>query len=162
MKFKGSIGLSFFLLASSLLAKEVIVTPIVETTSEVVTEELVLAKEVSVIPTEQMSFKPSGSFGLQLKYYGQTEGSKAGEEKWNNNNESMRAQYLLNLKATEKTRVQFRLRDYQALNSEKEGDLGSDKRLRVYHAHNDLFTSFFEYRGATRFVVKSHDMLKVA
>ena len=159
MKFKGAIGLSFFLLASSLLAKEVVVVPVEATVPEVIVEEIVTAETVPMIPKEEMTFKPSGSFGLQLKYYGQTEGSKGGEGKWNSNNESMRAQYLLTLRATEKTKMQFRLRDYQALNSEKEGDLGSDKRFRIYHTHNDLFTSFFEYRGATRFIMKSYNLI---
>ncbi|MGL4510010.1 hypothetical protein [Cetobacterium sp.] len=159
MKFKGAIGLSFFLLASSLLAKEVVVVPVEEAVPEVIVEEIVTAETVPMMPKEEMAFKPSGSFGLQLKYYGQTEGSEAGEGKWNSNNESMRAQYLLTLQATEKTKMQFRLRDYQALNSEKEGDLGSDKRLRIYHTHNNLFTSFFEYRGATRFIMKSYNLI---
>lgn len=159
MKFKGTLGLSFFLLASSLLAKEVVVVPVEEVVSEVIVEEIATADTMTMMSKEEMTFKPSGNFGLQLKYYGQTEGSEPGEGKWNSNNESMRAQYLLDLKATEKTRLQFRLRDYQALNSEKEGDLGSDKRLRVYHAHNDLFTSFFEYRGATRFIMKSYNLI---
>lgn len=159
MKFKGALGFSFFLLASSLLAKEVVVVPVEEVVPEVIVEEIITAENTSIISDEEMPFKPNGNFSLQLKYYGQTEGSEAGEGKWNNNNESMRAQYYLNLKVTEKTKMQFRLRDYQALNSEKEGDLGSDKRLRVYHAHNDLFTSFFEYRGATRFIMKSYNLI---
>ena len=158
MNFKGTLGLSFFLLASSLLAKEVVV-PVEEAAPEVIVEEIVATENTSMISDEEVPFKPNGDFSLQLKYYGQTEGSEAGEGKWNSNNESMRAQYYLNLKVTEKTKMQFRLRDYQALNSEKEGDLGSDKRLRIYHAHNDLFTSFFEYRGATRFIMKSYNLI---
>ena len=162
MRLKRAIGLSFFILASSLLAKEAVAVPEAEEAAapEVVVEEIATAQEVVAMPMEEAAaFKPSGSFNLELRYYGRTEDSEPGEGRWNSNNDSMRAQYFLTLQATEKTKFQFRLRDYQALNAEKEGDLGSDKRFRIYHTHNDLFTSYFEYRGATRFIMKSYNLV---
>lgn len=162
MNFKGAVGLSFFLLASSLLAntKEVLPASVEEAAAEIIVEEVVVADSVAITPAEEVAaFKPSGDFSLQLKYYGRTEGSEPGEKKWNNNNDSMRAQYYVNLQATEKVKLQLRLRDYQALNEEKEGDFGSDKRFRLYYSHTDKITSFFEYRGATRFIMKSYNLV---
>ncbi|MGL6065330.1 MAG: FomA family porin-like outer membrane protein [Fusobacteriaceae bacterium] len=140
-------------------AKEVVAQP-------VIIEEPVMVEEVMVEePVVMAAFKPTGYVGLEYRGYGDTEGqndkiSKTGsvknstQDEWNRGaNKYSRLQTSFGVQATEKFKLEGRVRDYNNLertdNSRvpnKDSKAGTDTRLRAYYDHSEMLTSRVEFR----------------
>lgn len=124
------------------------------------------AKEVAqqVVPEkiEKPKFRPSGYLSFQYKVYGDTEGQNdktSNHDTWNRGyNDYSRLQTYFSIQATEKFKIQGRIRDYNNIernNKQRDNKInGTDTRLRFYYEHNDFFTSRLEYRDYTSDVQK--------
>lgn len=139
------------LVLSSLLATAAIAqATTVETSKEV----------MPVVPApvmEKPAFRPSGYLSLEYRAYGKTENQNDSRnivDPWHEGeNEYSRLQTMFGVQATEKFRIDGRIRDYNNLqrndNTRVNKVEGTDTRLRFSYKHNDLFTSRLEYRDYT-------------
>lgn len=142
--------LSSLLVTAAIAQAKEVVKP-VENSKEVA--PVVVAPEV-VKPV----FRPSGYLSLQYKAYGNTEDQNdkiSNNDTWNRGyNKYSRLQTYFGVQATEKFRIEGRIRDYNNLERndgtrDNSGSHGTDTRLRFYYKHNDFFTSRLEYRDYT-------------
>ena len=146
--------------ATSLQAKEVLVAPVAVEQEEIVVVEPVV-EEVVFAAAEPMVFKPTGYVGLEYRGYGNTEGhddkvsqTAISQDEWNRGaNKYSRLQTTFGIQATERFKLEGRVRDYNNLerndSSRENSKNGTETRLRAYYQHSDLLTSRVEYKDYT-------------
>ena len=132
--------LGSLLVVASASAKEVVPAPVVVEEAPV----QVIEKEVIVYRDKEVGFRPNGYVDLQYRYYGDTEGKNKGS--WNGGaNNYSRTQLQGKINMTEKQALEYRVRNYNDLNSSsaKESGVstrnsGADVRLRYFYNHGNL------------------------
>ena len=147
--------LGSLLVVASASAKEVVPAPVVVEEAPV----QVIEKEVIVYRDKEEGFRPNGYVDLQYRWYGDTEGKNEGS--WNGGaNNYSRTQLQGKINMTEKQALEYRIRNYNDLNSSSAKDedgvstrnSGADVRLRYFYNHGNLgdskvnFTSRIHYR----------------
>ena len=133
--------LGSLLVVASASAKEVVPAPVVVEEAPV----QVIEKEVIVYRDKEVGFRPNGYVDLQYRYYGDTEGKNEGS--WNGGaNNYSRTQLQGKINMTEKQALEYRVRNYNDLNSSSAKDdegvstrnSGADVRLRYFYNHGNL------------------------
>lgn len=134
---------SLLVVSAAASAKEVVPAPVVVEEAPV----QIVEKEVIVYRDKEEGFRPNGNIGLEYKYYGETEGQDFDTpnpaDAWNGANDYSRLQLSGTVNMTEKQKLEFRVRDYNDLQtvSDKEtrnGKEGTETRLRYYYDHGVL------------------------
>ena len=133
--------LGSLLVVASASAKEVVPAPVVVEEAPV----QVIEKEVIVYRDKEVGFRPNGYVDLQYRWYGDTEGKNEGS--WNGGaNNYSRTQLQGKINMTEKQALEYRVRNYNDLNSSSAKDKddkstrnsGADVRLRYFYNHGNL------------------------
>ena len=144
--------LGSLVVVASASAKEVVPAPVVVEEAPV----QIVEKEVIVYRDKEEGFRPSGNVGLEVKYFDRTEGQK--DDEWSDpdvGDKYSRTQLSGAVQMTENQKFEFRVRDYNSVDSGYVSDMGTETRLRYSYNHGNLgdskvnFTSWVEYKKTT-------------
>ena len=151
--------LGSLVVVASASAKEVVPAPVVVEEAPV----QIVEKEVIVYRDKEEGFRPNGFVDLQYKYYGKSENNRAwgGSEKPN----SSRTQLEGKIQMTEKQALDFRVRDYNSLDKEKEFNYQEKAkdtavRLRYFYDHGTLGDSKVSGTSMVRYEKKGAQTLE--
>lgn len=151
--------LGSLVVVASASAKEVVPAPVVVEEAPV----QIVEKEVIVYRDKEEGFRPNGFVDLQYKYYGKSENNRAwgGSEKPN----SSRTQLEGKIQMTEKQALDFRVRDYNSLDKEKEFNYQEEAkdtavRLRYFYDHGTLGDSKVSGTSMVRYEKKGAQTLE--
>ena len=131
--------LGSLVVVASASAKEVVPAPVVVEEAPV----QIVEKEVIVYRDKEEGFRPNGYVDLQYRWYGRTEKNNGESAKdWNKYNNYSRTQLQGKIQMTENQALDFRVRDYNKLDKERDLQHGADRdtavRLRYYYDHGTL------------------------
>ena len=129
---------SLLVVTAAASAKEVVPAPVVVEEAPV----QIVEKEVIVYRDKEEGFRPNGSLHVEYKAYGETEDSN-NDGRWNKNNNYARQEYSGVMNMTENQRLEFRVRDYNNLQTTsgsmpEAAKTGTETRLRYYYNHGNV------------------------
>ena len=127
---------AFLTVAAMAQAKEVVPEPVIVEEAPV----QIVEKEVIVYRDKEEGFRPNGYVDLQYKYYGDAEETNYKNDGVENN--YSRTQLMGQINMTENQSLEYRIRDYNSLNSrsndEDTVEEGTQTRLRYFYNHGYL------------------------
>ncbi len=149
--------LGSLVVVASASAKEVVPAPVVVEEAPV----QIVEKEVIVYRDKEEGFRPNGNVDLQYRWYGETEGKEAGEASWAEQDNYSRLQLSGAINMTEAQKLEYRIRNWNSLESAGENDVrkanSKEVRLRYYYNHGNLGDSKVNYTSRIQYRDKANE-----